>query len=109
MITEPVARMQGNHGAGEKFGPSIYFVDSLLGQCYVEPHLCKPLVISGQEDAPGLHGRIAFGGFGVLIRKNWGEHLPWIVFILAVSALSALWYVSIVNATGWAARPSGSN
>jgi hypothetical protein len=53
--------------------------------------------------------RIALGGFGVLIRKNWGEHRLWIVFIIIVAALSALWYVSIVKATGWEDRPSGSS
>jgi hypothetical protein len=54
------------------------------------------------------HKEDAFGGFRVLIRRNWGEHLPWIVFILAVSALSVFWYISIITATGWDARPTGS-
>src|SRR4051812_11287026 len=48
-------------------------------------------------------------GFGVLIRKNWREHLPWIAFILAASALATLWYVSLVKAEGWEGRPRGSD
>jgi len=45
----------------------------------------------------------------VLIRKNWGEHLPWIAFILAVSALSVFWYVAVLEGTSWERRPTGSS
>jgi hypothetical protein len=34
--------------------------------------------------------------------------MPWIIGIVAVSALSVLWYISIVGATGWESRPTGS-
>lgn len=44
----------------------------------------------------------------MLIRKNWREHLPWIVFILAGSAVSVFWYVSLIGASGWQGRPRGS-
>ena len=45
----------------------------------------------------------------MLIRKNWGEHLPWIAFILVVSALSVFWYVAILEGTSWERRPTGSS
>jgi hypothetical protein len=44
----------------------------------------------------------------VLIRKNWGEHRAWILFLVVASALSALWYVSFARAFDWEARPRGS-
>jgi hypothetical protein len=56
---------------------------------------------------PGLV-RASTEGAGVLIRKNWGEHLPWFAFILVVSALSIYWYSAIVEGTSWEHRPSGS-
>lgn len=45
----------------------------------------------------------------MLIRKNWGEHLPWIAFLLVVSALSVYWYAAIVESTSWERRPTGSS
>jgi hypothetical protein len=43
----------------------------------------------------------------VLIRKNWGEHLPWIAGCLVAAALSVYWYFGLVEASGWDHRPTG--
>jgi len=45
----------------------------------------------------------------VLIRRNWREHLPWIVFILVVSVLSVYWYIALTTQTPWDRRPNGSS
>ena len=44
----------------------------------------------------------------MLIRKNWGEHLRWIVGVIAASVATVLLYVTRVNETGWERRPTGS-
>jgi len=45
----------------------------------------------------------------VLIRRNWREHLPWIMFILAISAVSIYWYGVLAAETPWDRRPKGSD
>jgi len=45
----------------------------------------------------------------VLVRKNWREHLPWIVVIVAGSVLFAVLYLARVGQGSWESRPSGSN
>jgi hypothetical protein len=45
----------------------------------------------------------------VLVRRNWREHLPWIAFILAVTALSIYWYTILIADRSWERRPTGSS
>ena len=45
----------------------------------------------------------------MLVRKNWREHLPWIVVIVAGSVLFAVLYLARVGQGSWESRPSGSN
>jgi hypothetical protein len=44
----------------------------------------------------------------VLIRKHWGEHLWWIVGLVAGTALTILLYKGALSETGWERRPTGS-
>jgi len=45
----------------------------------------------------------------VLVRKNWREHLPWIVVVIAGTVLFIVLYVAHVGRGTWENRPSGSN
>ena len=44
----------------------------------------------------------------MLIRRNWREHLPWIIVILAISVVALYWYSVLTAQTPWDHRPSGS-
>ncbi len=41
-------------------------------------------------------------------RRNFKEHLPWIILILVLSVLSIIWYLSYLAGTSWELRPTGS-
>lgn len=45
----------------------------------------------------------------MLVRKNWREHLPWIVFLSIAAVGFIIAYVQTVSAGSWESRPSGSN